>query len=87
MTDGARDLRAYLTEIEQSVPDFCEEHGFDRIHVQRVLLGERWRRITVDFAFDIQVATKGRIDWTRWRSKTGRKVAAKAKSAAKAKAA
>jgi hypothetical protein len=72
VTDGARDLRAYLTEIDQSVPDFCDEHGLDRIQVQRVMNGERWRRITVDFAFAILTATKGRVQWTRWLSKTGR---------------
>lgn len=74
ITDGARDLRAYLTEIDQSVPDFCEMHGFDRIQVQRVLIGDRWRYITVDFAFAIQTATGGRIAWTRWLSKTAKPV-------------
>lgn len=78
ITDGARDLRAYLTEIDQSVPDFCEAHDLDRIQVQRVLNGERWQRISVDFASAIDRATKGRIAWTRWLSKTAKPVASKA---------
>lgn len=74
ITDGARELRAYLTEINQSVPDFCDQWGFDRIQVQRVLTGERWKNITVNFALAMQTATKGRIVWTKWLAKTGRVV-------------
>lgn len=74
ITDGARDLRAYLTDQEISVPDFCEKHDLDRIQVQRILNGERWRRITVDFAYAIEKATGGKVAWTRWLSKTGRAV-------------
>jgi hypothetical protein len=70
ITDGGRDLRAYLTEIEMSVPDFCEKHGLDRIQVQRVLNGERWKRITVDFANAIKRATDGRIDYPRFHPET-----------------
>lgn len=72
VTDGARDLRAWLTEKGMSVPDFCEKHGLDRIQVQRALNGERWKRITVDFAFAISRATDGEVVWDRWRSTTGR---------------
>lgn len=81
VTEGGRELRAYVTEIGISVPDFCDEHGLDRIQVQRVMNGERWKRISVDFAFAIDKATKGRISWTKFLSKTARPVAAKAKAA------
>ncbi len=64
ITDGGRDLRAYLTEHKVSVPDFCEKHGLDRIQVQRVLNGERWKRVSVDFANSIERATKGAIRYT-----------------------
>ncbi len=64
ITDGGRDLRAYLTEQKISVPDFCEKHGLDRIQVQRVLNGERWKRVTVDFANSIEKATDGAIPYT-----------------------
>jgi hypothetical protein len=66
ITDGGRELRAYLTENKVSVPDFCEQHGLDRIQVQRVLNGERWKRITVDFADSIERATKGRVSHTQF---------------------
>ena len=70
ITDGGRDLRAFLTEHKISVPDFCEKHGLDRIQVQRVLNGERWKRVTVDFAHSIDRATGGRISYTRFLPET-----------------
>lgn len=66
VTEGARDLRAYLTEKGISVPDFCEMNHLDRIQVQRVLNGERYKRITVEFANAIERATEGRIPYTRF---------------------
>lgn len=70
ITDGGRELRAYLTEIKVSVPDFCEKHGLDRIQVQRVLNGERWKRVTVEFAHSISRATDGRIPYTAFLPET-----------------
>lgn len=72
ITDGARDLRAYLDENGLSVPAFCETHGLDRIQVQRALNGERWQRISVDFAHAIERATSGRVRWHRWLSASAR---------------
>jgi hypothetical protein len=72
ITDGARDLRAFLNANSLSVPVFCERHRLDRIQVQRVLKGERWRRISVDFAFAIQKATGGHVRWDRWLSSTAK---------------
>lgn len=66
ITDGGRDLRAFLTTHKISVPDFCEQHGLDRIQVQRVLNGERWKRVTVDFAYSIERATNGAVPYTRF---------------------
>lgn len=76
ITEGARELRKYLDEIRMSVPSFCELHDLDRIQVQRVLNGERWQRISVDFAFEIERATKGRVSWTLFLSKTAKRAAA-----------
>lgn len=61
ITAGGRELRAYITELGVSVPDFCERHGLDRIQVQRVLNGERYKRISVEFADAIERATDGRV--------------------------
>lgn len=70
VTDGGRELRAFLTRKGISVPKFCELHGLDRIQVQRALNGERWKRITVDFAHSIEIATAGEVPMTAWRSVT-----------------
>lgn len=72
ITAGGRDLRAYVNSIGQSVPDFCEENGLDRIQVQLVMNGVRWRRITVDFAQAIERATKGKVRWDRFLSTTAK---------------
>jgi len=64
VTDGGRLLRAHLRMLGISVPDFCEKHGLDRIQVQRVLNGERYKRITVEFAHAIERASDGAIPYT-----------------------
>lgn len=79
-TDGARALRRWLDNphrsrgrevAHQGVPDFCEEHGLDRLTVQRALTGER-KRISVDFAAAVERATGGSVPWTHWLRKTAR---------------
>jgi hypothetical protein len=76
-TEGARQLREYLSAAGLSIPDFCEAHGLDRIQVQRHLKGERGKRVTVDFAESIERATGGAIRWDSWRSETLKPVAAR----------
>ena len=70
ITDGGRALRAHIKRIGSNVPRFCEEHHLDRIQVQRVLNGERWQRITVDFAASIERATDGDVSWRSFLSDT-----------------
>ncbi len=70
VTDGGRELRAWLDRKGVSVPRFCELNRLDRIQVQRVLNGERWQRITVDFADAIFRATGGDVDWRKFLSAT-----------------
>lgn len=72
ITDGARDLRAYLDAQGLTIQAFCSRHQIDRIQVQRALNGELWKRISVDFAFRIRCATNGRVKEHRWRSATAR---------------
>jgi hypothetical protein len=69
VTKGARDLRAYMNRNGMNLPEFCEQHGLDRINVKRILDGER-QRITVDFALAIERATGGEVRWKRWASET-----------------
>jgi len=75
VTDAARELRAWIKRKYPTggVPRFCEEKELDRIAVQRALNGEI-KRISVDFAFEIQAATGGTIKAQGWRSETGRAV-------------
>lgn len=65
VTEGAKDLRAWLTKRNISVPTFCEEHDLDRIEVQRIMNGER-QRVTCDMAVDICDAVAGDIDIRRF---------------------
>jgi hypothetical protein len=69
VTDGARLLRAWLHEQQISIPVFSEVHGLDRIMVQRAINGER-RRISVDLALAIEVATNGGVPVAAWASAT-----------------
>jgi len=66
VTDGARDLRVWLDGQGIGIPKFCEQHGFDRVDVQRIMKGER-QRISVNFAFDVEDATDGEVQARRWR--------------------
>lgn len=70
-TDGARALRRHIDRLGVSVPDWCEEHGLDRIMVQRALNGER-DRFSVDFAYAVEQATRGEVKMPMWRSATRR---------------
>ena len=74
ITDGGKALRAFLDDRGISVPNFCEAQRppLDRIQVQRVLNGERWQRISVDFADAVSRATKGAVDWRLFLSRTAR---------------
>ena len=73
VTDGGRKLRAYIDEHYKTggVPKFCEEKGLPRINVQRALNGER-KRISVDLAVAIELATGGWVVVKDWQSSTGR---------------
>lgn len=74
LTDGARDLRTYLLETRQSVPEFCEANGISRQKVQRALNGT-WQSITIDFASAVHTATNGAVSILSW-SRATRKPAA-----------
>lgn len=48
-----------------SVPQFAEKHGLDRIKVQKAIRGDI-ERIDVDFAFAVEKATKKRVPALWW---------------------
>lgn len=59
-TDGAEALDIYLRTRGISINAFCATHGLSRLIAQRVIGGDaKW--VTVDFAFAIQEATRGKI--------------------------
>lgn len=65
VSEGVLLTRAYLKRINSSIPKFCEDHGLDRLQVQRILNGEQ-RRISVEFADAMERATEGRVGWRTW---------------------
>lgn len=73
-TEGARLLKRYIDETKDNVSAFATRAGLKRLVVMRVIAGERWGRITVDFALRVREATKGLIPVEAWRSETARKV-------------
>jgi hypothetical protein len=74
LTEGARLLRAHIRASGDSIPVWCERFGLDRIQVQRVLNGERWQRISVDFAHSVEVATSGAVPFGSWLSRLAQPV-------------
>jgi hypothetical protein len=71
VTDGGRELRAWLDEKAISVPRFCDQHELERVTVQRALNGEL-KRVSVDLAFAIKQATRGAVAIEAWLSATAR---------------
>lgn len=64
---AGRKLRRFLDAIGVSVPVFCERHRLDRITVQRILNGERWRFLPVDTALDLMRAIEAEARAIHWR--------------------
>ena len=62
---GATLLREYLTSKKSSILAFCEQHKLSRHQIQRYLRGDR-RRMSVDFALRIQMATDGEVPVESW---------------------
>lgn len=77
-TRGGRALEVYIRKYCGTIPAFAEANGLDRIQIQRAINGERWKRITVDFAYAIEQATDGAVKMQWWLSDTadGRREAA-----------
>lgn len=62
---AAQKLLSYIRTMHGTLPAFCSAHGLDRFLVARVLNGGI-TRYSVDFALDIQQATKGAISAGDW---------------------
>lgn len=62
LTRGATKLRDLLQRRKLTITEFAKSAGVDRIQLHRVLTGERWKHISVDFALGVRDATGGAID-------------------------
>jgi plasmid maintenance system antidote protein VapI len=60
-TRGGRALQAWLRSQGKSIQSWCTELGLDRVRIQRLINGERSKRVTVDLAFQVQLATNGAV--------------------------
>lgn len=69
-TEGSLLLRKWLQAKNMSLAAFAAKSGIPRMNITRVVSGETWRRITVDFAVAVHKATGGRVPVEAWRSGT-----------------
>lgn len=74
ITAAVTRLRAYLRRNKIPQTRFAEANGICRIQLQRVMRGERWKQISVNWAYDIWKATDGFVDMELWRSATAKPV-------------
>jgi hypothetical protein len=84
LNPGAVALAKYLRKVKQDSNLFARIHGIDRVNLKKVLDGRGGRRVSVDFAWMIQVATKGEIEIDQWISPRLRKSRARSAQAAAA---
>lgn len=69
--DGARALDRFLRARDVSVPAFCEQHGLDRMQVQRLLSGAA-KRPDLGVLLNIEKATGGAVVVASWNPETAR---------------
>lgn len=62
-------LKAYIARVDRSAYAFSRRTGIVCDHVLKVLRGDR-RRISVDLALDIQLATEGEVPVSAWRMRS-----------------
>jgi hypothetical protein len=63
---GARLLRRYIKRCGTSVYAFAKRYGFTCTHIQFLVNGTR-RRLNVDLALDLELATGGAVPAAAWR--------------------
>lgn len=63
ITLGGRKLRKLLarTKPATKIAVFAQNAGLERVTVYRVMSGDRWRHIDVDFALAVREATNGQV--------------------------
>ena len=63
---GSLKLAAYIHARHSSITAFCDAHGLDRVQVQRLVNGDRCKRVTVIMAHLIHKATSGAVTYADW---------------------
>ena len=75
ITEGARRLLTHIQKLGLNINSWCEKNDLNRIQIQRVINGERWKRASVDFAVAICRAVRaegGTIHVEQFASATAR---------------
>ncbi len=62
-SSGGKLLEAHIRGLGKSIPAWCDDVGLadKRIQIQRLINGERCKRVTVNLAFAIEDATEGDV--------------------------
>ena len=63
---GAALLRSWLDAQGINIPQFCERCGLERVTVQRLLSGDRGKRMSLELAAAIDDATGGAVPARAW---------------------
>ena len=63
---GGIALRAWLDQSGMNIPAFAERLGIDRVHLQRMVSGERAKRVNRALAVLIERETDGAVLRTVW---------------------
>jgi hypothetical protein len=75
-TAGGRALRKHIKSLGLSVQEWCEKHRLERVQIQRLISGSRYKRVSVDLATDIEKASGGKVRAKQFRSDTVRQASA-----------
>lgn len=62
---GGRALLAHIRSTGDSIPVWCEKHGFDRIRIQNAI-NKGSPRHNIPFAIEIRNATNGEVESDWW---------------------
>ena len=63
---GGVALRAWLDGAGTNIPEFAARIGVDRVHLMRMISGERVKRVNRALAALIELSTDGAVPRTIW---------------------
>ena len=62
---AAKQLLEHIRGLDETIPDWCEKKGLDRLKVQKAINGDI-TRIDVNFAVDVENASGGAVKAEDW---------------------